>query len=67
MATIVKKPSKAAPKKKTSEERKAALSLRAMGKRGTITLCVHGINEKYCQSCLAKKAAKSGARTAAKE
>jgi hypothetical protein len=59
MATIVKKPSKSVPKKKTSDERKAALELRTMRNRGTITLCVHGINEKYCKTCLEKSAAKS--------
>ena len=67
MATIVKKPSKSAPKKKTSDERKAALDLRTMGRRGTITLCIHGINEKYCKTCLAKNAAKAAKKAPAKD
>jgi hypothetical protein len=59
MTEIVKKPAKAAKPKKTSEERKAALDLRTMGRRVQIALCIHGINEKYCKSCLAKASAKS--------
>ena len=58
MATIITVKKSKAPKK-TSEERKAALDLRTMNKRGTITLCIHGINEKYCKTCLEKAALKS--------
>lgn len=65
MATTILKPAKTPKPKKTSEERKAALTLRSMGKRGDISLCIHGINEKYCKTCLAKKAAKSGSKASA--
>jgi len=58
MATDITTTKKPAKPKKTSDERKAALDLRTMGRRGKITLCFHGINEKYCKTCLEKEAAK---------
>gem|GEM_PF-7043785 len=41
------------------EERKEALNMRTLGKRSKITLCLHGINKKYCTPCNTKKAPKS--------
>jgi hypothetical protein len=41
------------------EDRKEALNLKILGKRANITLCVHGINKKYCNPCSTKKAPKS--------
>ena len=35
-------------------------------KRPAISLCVHGINEKYCKTCLDKKAAKANKKASAK-
>jgi|GEM_PF-4086532 len=50
---------------KTFEERKEALTRRTLGKRAKITLCVHGINLKFCELC-AKKPSKSAKKAAEK-
>ena len=41
------------------EELKNAATVRALSKHVTVALCVHGINTKYCKTCLSKKPAKA--------
>ncbi len=50
------------------EALKEAGVVKSLSKRATLALCVHGINKKYCKTCLsAKKPAKKSAKAAAAE
>lgn len=41
--------------KRTDEALKNAATVRSLGKRSGVALCVHGINKKYCKYCLSSK------------
>ena len=41
--------------RRTAEELKDAATVRTLGKRAGLELCLHGINKKYCKFCLNSK------------
>ena len=41
--------------KRTAEELKNAATVKTLGKRSGVALCLHGINKKYCKFCLDSK------------
>jgi hypothetical protein len=42
------------------EALKNAANVEALSKRSAVALCVHGINKKYCKSCLNSKKPSKG-------
>jgi hypothetical protein len=51
--------------RRSAEELKNAATVRTLGKRSGVALCLHGINKKYCKYCLESKKP-SGARKGTK-